>query len=101
MTVMRAKLPLRLLPLFLLFFFLLNLSVPVFAQAQVTPREGLIATAKQPGGFGGAAPVDLATFIGKIIQAILQFVGVVAFILFIIGGFMWMTARGNEEKVKG
>jgi len=70
MTVMRAKLPIRLLPLFLLFFFLLNLSVPVFAQAQVTPREGLKITAEQPGGFGKAAPVDLATFIGKIIQAI-------------------------------
>ncbi|MBN1326018.1 hypothetical protein JW977_03520 [Candidatus Falkowbacteria bacterium] len=35
----------------------------------------------------------------RIIQAILGLVGVVFFILVIYGGYVWMTARGNEENV--
>mgnify|MGYP000322836337 CR=1 FL=1 len=34
-----------------------------------------------------------------IIQYILSFLGVIALIVIIIGGYLWMTAGGNEEKV--
>jgi len=37
---------------------------------------------------------------GKIIYAFLGLSGAVALIMFILGGFSWMTAGGNEEKVK-
>jgi len=39
-------------------------------------------------------------FIGLIIKAILGLTGSIALIYFIIGGFMWMTAGGNMDKVK-
>lgn len=34
-----------------------------------------------------------------IIQIIIGFLGIVALIIVLIGGFKWMTAAGNEEKV--
>lgn len=39
-------------------------------------------------------------FIGKIIKAILGIVGSLALLMFIWGGFQWMTAAGNAEKVE-
>ncbi|MCX7779210.1 MAG: hypothetical protein N2259_03155 [Patescibacteria group bacterium] len=43
--------------------------------------------------------VDLPGLVFSIIRYILGFLGVVAVVVIIIGGFMWMTAAGNEEKV--
>ena len=40
-----------------------------------------------------------AEIIGKIVGAALAFIGILFFILMIYGGFLWMTARGNEENV--
>lgn len=37
--------------------------------------------------------------VGQIINVLLGFLGVIAVILILIGGFKWMTAAGNEEKV--
>lgn len=42
----------------------------------------------------------LETRIGGIIGAALAFVGAVFMILIIYGGILWMTAGGNEDKVK-
>lgn len=41
----------------------------------------------------------LGSVVGKIITAILGFTGTIAFIIFLYGGFLWLTARGNEEQV--
>jgi len=38
--------------------------------------------------------------VGKIINIIMGIVGSLALIMFIFGGLSWMTAGGNEEKVK-
>jgi len=43
---------------------------------------------------------DIPAKIGTIIGAGLSFIGILFFILIIYGGFLWMTARGNEEQVK-
>lgn len=45
------------------------------------------------------ANADLIRIIFSAIQYVLAFLGVVAVVVIIIGGFMWMTAGGNEEKV--
>jgi len=39
------------------------------------------------------------TFIGGIIRAILGIIGSLALVMFIYGGFTWMTAAGNAEQV--
>ena len=44
--------------------------------------------------------VDGTKIVGRIINAIFGLVGSVALVLFIAGGLTWMTAAGNEEKIK-
>ncbi len=54
--------------------------------------------------------VDLATIVGlgtkdlregvmSIINTLMGFLGIVAIIIFLWGGFRWMTAGGSEEKI--
>lgn len=42
---------------------------------------------------------ELRTTIGKIINVALSFIGVIVLVIILYGGFLWMTAGGNEEKV--
>lgn len=48
----------------------------------------------------GGAPKQPEIIIGQIVQGLLAFIGVIFGILIIYGGYLWMTARGNEEVVK-
>lgn len=84
--------------LLLLSFFVSNLG---FALAQ-NSDYGLTEAAQKAGIASenpGKAETSLAVIIGKIISTILSFLGVIFFILMVYGGFMWMTARGNETQV--
>jgi len=47
-----------------------------------------------------SAKTGTETIIATIITAALSFLGVIFLILMIYGGFMWMTASGNDEQVK-
>ena len=42
---------------------------------------------------------DIRTVISQVINIIMGFLGVIAIIIILLGGFKWMTAGGNEEKV--
>lgn len=42
---------------------------------------------------------DLITTITSIINVALGLLGIIAVVIVLIGGFKWMTAGGNEEKV--
>lgn len=55
------------------------------------------STVKLPNPLTGTNPQQL---IGKVINAILGLVGSIALAMFIWGGFTWMTASGNNEKVQ-
>ena len=50
-------------------------------------------------GAGYKADAEPESIIGSIIQVALSFLGVIFLILMIYGGFLWMTAKGNEEQV--
>lgn len=52
-----------------------------------------VNTYGDPGGYISARA-------GLIIGSILSFIGVIFMILVIYGGFLWMTARGNEQQVE-
>lgn len=43
---------------------------------------------------------DMVQIILNAVRYLLNFIGVVALIMIILGGFLWMTALGNEEKVQ-
>ena len=60
---------------------------------------GLQDTAAGAGYETTNAPTITQT-VGIIVQAILGFVALVFFGLTLYGGLIWMTARGNDEKVK-
>lgn len=42
---------------------------------------------------------DFQTLIGQVIKAVLGVVGSIALLMFIYGGFLWMTSSGNEQKI--
>ncbi|MEK7516207.1 MAG: hypothetical protein AAB562_01275, partial [Patescibacteria group bacterium] len=42
----------------------------------------------------------LPVIIGKIIAVGIGLVGVIFLVLMVYGGFLWMTARGDEQKVE-
>lgn len=42
---------------------------------------------------------DLMDVIGNVIQWVLGFLGLIATIFIIVGGFQWMTSAGDEEKI--
>lgn len=54
-------------------------------------------------GVGGSTPADasnqLPVIIGNIVKAAISVLGIVFLILLIYGGFIWMTARGEADKV--
>lgn len=47
----------------------------------------------------GLGQKDIRATISSIINVALSLLGVVALVIILIGGFEWMTAGGNEEKV--
>lgn len=47
----------------------------------------------------GLGSQDVRQTISKIINVALGLLGIVAVVIMLIGGFEWMTAGGNEEKV--
>ena len=61
-------------------------------------KYGLSKTAGRAGM--GTEVSGLPIIIGGIVGVFLSFLGVIFFVLMIYGGFMWMTARGNETQVE-
>lgn len=78
-------------------FMLVWVAFPVKAQ--------LLDKLKTTSGGAGFAEISgegdeyIAGRISQFIQILLSFLGVIFLILMIYGGFLWMTARGNENQV--
>ncbi|MBI2552298.1 hypothetical protein HYW17_03320 [Candidatus Uhrbacteria bacterium] len=77
---------------------------PVFVAAQIPPTLEIRTgeeIAAVPGQAGLILPVsDPRVIVAKIIQVALGFLGVVALILILWGGYLWMTSAGNEEQIE-
>ena len=48
----------------------------------------------------GLGEANLVDSIASIIRIALGFLGVIAVVIILLGGFKWMTAGGNDDKVK-
>lgn len=67
----------------------------------------LAAFAQDPFGTGIISPIITTTLgtrdpretVAAIINVALGFLGIVAVVIILMGGFTWMTAAGNEENV--
>ncbi len=51
------------------------------------------------GAAAGQEKTGLSVYVAKILQGFLSLLGVIAVVLIIYAGFLWMTAGGNEESV--
>jgi hypothetical protein len=49
---------------------------------------------------GGFDPTDPASLLAKITRSLILYVGAIAFLFFVLGGFYWIFSGGNEERVK-
>ncbi|MBI5077603.1 hypothetical protein HZB94_04455 [Candidatus Falkowbacteria bacterium] len=81
----------------------LSVALPVLAQTGTTgttDQFGLTAIGGATGLSTGKSG-DLRVVIGNVIKVALSFLGVIAIVIILIGGFKYMTAGGDTEKVKG
>lgn len=53
----------------------------------------------QYGAETGLGTKDVRTTVASIIRVAMGLLGIVAVVIILIGGFTWMTAGGNEDKV--
>lgn len=78
------------------------LVVPSFvsnahAQNTLTTEDLLNEDFTESTGLGQS---NIKRTIGNVIKVLLGFLGIVAVVIILYGGLIWMTARGNEENVK-
>lgn len=78
---------------FLMAFF----ASPALAESAIDAAKGGLKTSGASAGF--AENRSLTDQVSSIISAALSFLGVIFVILMIYGGFLWMTARGDEGQV--
>ncbi|NQT49430.1 hypothetical protein HQ571_01920 [Candidatus Kuenenbacteria bacterium] len=78
----------------LIVFVLMSVVVPVMAADDDMFGVKVVGGTTGLGGEGK----DLRSVIGKLINVALGFLGVIAVIIVLIGGFKYMTAGGSEEK---
>jgi hypothetical protein len=95
----------------ILFILLIVSSLFIFSNVNISlaydfiTDSGLVDTGYEAGydtdtvGKEGAESF-LNSRIGLIISTALSFLGVIFLILMIYGGFLWMTAKGNEQQVE-
>lgn len=79
------------------------LVVPSVMAAQLNPWGDEITNTETVGftaidniGLGNRDPRRIAS---SVIQVMLGFLGVIAVVLILFGGFKWMTAAGNDDKI--
>jgi len=63
-------------------------------------QSGLSPAASKAGYEVGSSATSIEGIISQALYTILGLVGIIFFGYLIYGGYIWMTSRGNEEKVK-
>ncbi|MDA3802718.1 MAG: Ig-like domain-containing protein [Patescibacteria group bacterium] len=79
----------------LAFFFIANTSL---AQTNQTNDYGVQKVGEQLDGRLGETQ-DVRVTVVRFIQLALSFLGIIAVIIILYAGFLWMTSGGNEEKI--
>ena len=75
------------------------LVMPYFVFASSAALDKLVDIGSDA-GFEGADETSFAKIIGGVVSTALGFLGVIFVILIIYAGYNWMTAAGEEEKVR-
>ena len=72
------------------------LVIALPAQAQVDPFGGKKDDLNSSLGLGNRDPREIA---GSVINVLMGFLGIIAVVIILMGGFKWMTAVGGEDKI--
>lgn len=87
----------------LILIFLLTTSVALAQPDNVKKStDGLKKMVNEAYGGGKEVSVSLPTFTGGLVLIInffLNLLGIAFFLLLVYAGFLWMTARGNQEQI--
>lgn len=75
------------------------LVAPVFVMKANAQSADFGLNAVNNGLNNALASGDPREMVGRIINVALGFLGVIAVVIILMGGFKWMTAAGNEDKV--
>ncbi len=71
----------------------------VFFAVTVMPAFAQIDVGINYGTFTGLGTRDLREGVMQIVRVLLGFLGIIAIVILLYGGFVWLTSAGNEEKV--
>ncbi|MDD5527933.1 MAG: pilin [Patescibacteria group bacterium] len=80
----------------------MSIAVPALAGVIAAPAYAIDINTLT-GGYdvsAGLNNTDPRTIAANIIKIALGFLGVLAVVIILIGGFKWMTAAGNEEQIE-
>ncbi len=87
----------------LLVFFLFLTPFLIAFPAEATPSDPFGLRYVNGNGVAGEGIVlgqkDPRTMVAQIINVVLTLLGIIAVVIVLLGGFKWMTAGGNEDKV--
>lgn len=72
------------------------LMAPLAVSAQITTELSSTAGAF---GLSTSSATNIQDIIISVVKFILSFLGLLAIIIIIYGGFLWMTSRGNDDQV--
>ncbi|HLC89912.1 MAG TPA: hypothetical protein VJG65_03045 [Patescibacteria group bacterium] len=71
------------------------------AAPQEQVKTGLDVTAGQAGiSDAGSEEPDLANILGLVVNYLFGVIGIVFLTFILIGGYLWMSATGNEDRIK-
>jgi len=73
----------------------LLLPALVMAQPDMTQGLGQFQTETQ------LTNADFTVVLGRIVKIVIGFLGLIAVVIILIGGFQWMTSAGDEDKIGG
>ncbi len=77
---------------------ILGLTGVIFALT-VLPALATLDVGLDYGTYTGLGTKDLREGIMNVVNVLLGFLGIIAIIIILWGGFRWLTSAGNEEKV--
>ena len=84
------------------FIIAMVLTATSFVSAQSQSADSLLwgNTQGEVGNQLGLGNEDPRIIVAALINVILGFLGIIAVVIILMGGFKWMTAGGNEDKIE-
>ena len=76
------------------------LTVAAFTLPSIVAAQDL-SLGLEYAGSTGLGSTDLRDIVNNFIRVLLGFLGLIAVIIILVGGFQWMTAMGDDKKIEG